>query len=314
MDNLILADANARKGKQHKYGVKKFDRNREHNLKHLQRNLLSGVFRTSEYHMFKVYEPKERIIYRLPYYPDRIVHHAVMNVLEPIWVSIFTTDTYSCIKGRGIHAALSKLRSALKDGDGTKYCLKMDIRKFYESIDHQILKQIIRQKIKDVRLLSLLDEIIDSAQGVPIGNYLSQYFANLYLAYFDHWIKEVKKIKYYFRYADDMVILYSDKYVLRKLFFEIKGYMHESLKLEIKRNWQVFPVVYRGIDFLGYISYHSHVLLRKGIKKRFMRKVYKLRKKGITGPDFKFQISSWLGWARHCNTKHLLRKVYENEQ
>ena len=114
--------------------------------------------------------------------------------------------------------------------------------KFYPSIDHEILKQVVRRKIKDKRLLWLLDEIIDSADGVPIGNYLSQYFANLYLAYFDHWIKEEKRIKYYYRYADDIVILGSDKNELHSLLHEIRAYLSDRLKLKVKRNYQVFPV------------------------------------------------------------------------
>jgi retron-type reverse transcriptase len=212
LENLQLADEKARKGKLRSHGVIKHDRNREQNIIRLHEILKNGTFRTSKYEIFTIYEPKEREIYRLPYYPDRIVHHAIMNVLEPVFVSIFTTDTYSCIKNRGIHAAAKKLRRALKeDQEGTAYCLKIDIRKFYPSIDHDILKRLLRLKIKDARSLSLLDEIIDSADGVPIGNYLSQYFANLYLAYFDHWLKEKKGVRYYFRYADDIVILHHNK-------------------------------------------------------------------------------------------------------
>ena len=159
-------------------------------------HLKNKTFQTSDYDIFKIYKPKERDIYRLPYYPDRIVHHAVMNILEPVWVSIFTADTYSCIKGKGIHSAVRSLQKALNsDNEGTEYCLKLDIRKFYPTINHDILKDIIAKKIKDKDVLWLLGNIIDSVpdkEGVPIGNYLSQYFANLYLAYFDHWIKEVK--------------------------------------------------------------------------------------------------------------------------
>ena len=126
--------------------------------------------------------------------------------MEPIWVSLFTEDTYSCIKNRGIHKAAAKVKKALKeDPEHTTYCLKMDVVKFYPSIEHDVLKMILRKKIKDQDLLWLLDLIIDSADGVPIGNYLSQYFANIVLAYFDHWLKEVKGVKYYFWYADDMV-------------------------------------------------------------------------------------------------------------
>ena len=122
-----------------------------------------------------------------------------MNILEQIWVSVFTKDTYSCIKGRGIHGAMRNVKRAIKDRENARYCLKIDIRKFYPSIDHDVLKAIIRRKIKCKDTLALLDTIIDSTDGVPIGNYLSQYFANLMLAYFDHWIKEEKRVRYYFR-------------------------------------------------------------------------------------------------------------------
>lgn len=133
-----------------------------------------------------------------------------MNILEPIWVSLFTEDTYSCIKDRGIHKAADKVKKALKEIRTHYLLLENGYSEFYPSIDHDILKTILRKKIKDKDLLWLLDVIIDSADGVPIGNYLSQYFANIYLAYFDHWIKEVKKVRYYFRYADDIVILGDD--------------------------------------------------------------------------------------------------------
>lgn len=170
INNLILADNKARRGKINSYGVLKHDINRDDNLYKLQEILLTCTYKTSKYDIFQIYEPKERDIYRLPYYPDRITHHAVMNILESVWTSIFISDTYSCIKNRGIHAAAQKLSSQLyKDPIGTKYCLKLDIRKFYPSIDHLILKQILRRKIKDSRLLILLDEIIDSVDtGVPI--------------------------------------------------------------------------------------------------------------------------------------------------
>lgn len=210
--NVDIADRKARKCKRRRYGVRKHDENREKENNQLCLLLRNGEYKTSEYTTYKIYEPKERIIFRLPYYPDRITHHAIMNIMESIWVKIFTRDTYSCIKNRGIHSLLQKLQSDLtSDPEGTKYCLKLDIKKFYPSINHKILKQIIRKKIKDKNLLKLLDEIIDSADGVPIGNYLSQFFANLYLAYFDHWVKEELKAKYYYRYADDIVLLSNSK-------------------------------------------------------------------------------------------------------
>lgn len=317
LENLQLADEKARKGKLHSHGVKKHDLNKEENLIALRESLLNGTFKTSKYDVFTITEPKEREIYRLPYYPDRIVHHAVMNVLEPIWVSIFTADTYSCIKNRGIHAVARKLSRILKtDPNGTKYCLKLDVRKYYPTINHDVLKLIVRKKIKDRRLLNLLDEIIDSADGVPIGNYLSQYFANLYLSYFDHWIKEEKRVKYYYRYADDIVILSSDKELLHELLDDIRSFMHDNLKLEVKHNYQVFPVESRGIDFVGYVFYHTHTLMRKSIKQNFCRKVAKLNKQKniLNEKTFKQEICPWLGWAKHCNSINLITKLLKNTQ
>ena len=206
----------------------------------------------------------------MPYYPDRIAQHAIMATLVPIWNKIFIEQTYSCIEGRGIHKCAKDVKKALQNKEETKYCLKLDIKKFYPSINHEILKTIIRRKIKDKEVLYILDEIIDSTNGVPIGNYLSQYFANLYLAYFDHYCKEVLKCKYYFRYADDIVILSSNKEFLHSIIYKIQKYLDTNLKLQVKSNWQVFPVDSRGIDFVGYIFRHNYILVRKKIKLKLL--------------------------------------------
>jgi len=300
-ENLQLADKIARKGKAKQPGVIEHDRNREDNIQKLHEMLINKTYQTSDYTTFTIFEPKERVIFRLPYFPDRILHHAIMNVLEPVFVATFTTDTYSCIKGRGIHAAARAVKETLKDDFGTQYCLKLDIRKFYPNIDHDVLKQLLRKKIKDNDLLWLLDEIIDSTEGLPIGNYLSQYFANYYLTFFDHWIKEEKRVKYYFRYADDMVILSDSKEYLHGLLSEIRGYMANKLKLTIKGNYQVFPVDIRGIDFVGYIFRHTHILLRKSIKQNFARMIARNK-----NPQ---SIASYNGWASHCNSRNLLKKL-----
>ncbi len=299
--NLQLADLIARKGKSKQPGVIEHDQNREGNILKLQEMLVNKTYKTSEYTTFTIFEPKERVIFRLPYFPDRITHHAVMNILEPIFVSTFTADTYSCIKGRGIHAAAYAVKRALQDIPGTLYCLKLYVKKFYPNVDHDILKQLLRRKIKDNDLLWLLDGIIDSADGLPIGNYLSQYFANFYLAYFDHWMKEDRKVKYYFRYADDLVILSDNKPWLHQLLYDIRMYLHEKLRLTVKRNSQIFPVNSRGIDFVGYVFYHTHILLRKSIKQNFARMIAKNKNAA--------SIASYNGWAAHCDSKHLLKKL-----
>lgn len=306
IENLRLADQKARRGKKKQYGVLQFDKNPEGNLLLLNEMLLNRNYATSEYTTFKVYEPKERLVFKLPYFPDRITHHAVMNVLEPIFKSLFTNDTYSCIKGKGIHAASSNLKKALKDHHNTKYCLKLDIVKFYPNVNHEILKQLLRRKFKDQDLLWLLDEIIDSADGLPIGNYLSQYFANYYLTYFDHWIKETMGIKYYFRYADDLVFLSSNKNELHALLASIKTYLNSHLKLDVKNNYQVFPVEARGIDFVGYVHFHTHTLLRKSIKKRYAAAVKRKKPKST--------IASYKGWTLHANCINLNNKLQQHEQ
>jgi len=234
IENLELADELARKGKAGQYGIIKHDKNREENIESLHQLLINKDYKTSEYKVFPVYEPKERLVYQLPYFPDRIMHHAIMNVLEPIFNGVFTNDSYSCIKGKGIHACKEAVENALKDLPGTKYCLKLDIKKFYPSVNHFHLKRLLKRKLKDCDLLSLLDEIIDSAPGLPIGNYLSQYFANFYLTYFDHWIKEQKAVKYYFRYADDIVILSDSKAYLHQILSDLTFYLQNELQLSVK--------------------------------------------------------------------------------
>jgi RNA-directed DNA polymerase len=306
IERLREAYINAKKGKTKSYGVKQFEKDVDGNLQKLQQSLFNLSFKTSTYSTFTLNEyGKDRLISRLPFYPDRITHHWLMLMLEPIWNNIFVRDTYACIKTRGIHDGLKRLKEFLKDKENTTYCLKIDVRKFYPSIDHTILKGIIRKKIKDNKLLFLLDEIIDSAPGVPIGNYLSQYFANLYLAYFDHYMKEVQQVRYYQRYADDIVILHNDKAYLHSLLVNISDYMETDLKLHVKDNYQVFPVKKRGIDYLGYKTYHTHSLIRKSIKQRMFKRL-----KQITPDNFKLKTAAYNGWLNHANAHNLRLKYY----
>jgi len=231
-----------------------------------------------------------------------------MLVLEPIWTLQFTADTHACIRGRGIHSLLKQLRNDLaEDPEGTRYCFKLDVRKFYPSIDHNILKVVIRRKIKDPAVLLLLDGIIDSAPGVPIGNYISQYFANLYLSELDHRIKEVAGVRYYYRYADDIVVLAGDKATLHGVRVFINDYLNTERNLSMKSNYQIFPVESRGIDFVGYVTYHTHSLARKRNKQGLCREVAKLRKKGVSEPEIMLRTASRVGFMAHCNSKHLLK-------
>ncbi|MES2287534.1 MAG: reverse transcriptase domain-containing protein [Bacteroidota bacterium] len=298
-DNLVLADKIARRGKQYQKSIIKHDKKRDENIDSLHFALSTCTYKTSSYKTFIIKEPKERLIYRLPYI-DRIVQHAVMNVARPTFISTFTSDTYSCIKGRGIHKAVYAVKEALKDKPNTTYYLKIDIKKFYQSVNNFILKLMLRKKFKDTKFLDLLDGIIDTSQGLPIGNYMSQYLANFYLAYFDHWVKEKMGVRYYFRYADDMVFFSGCKNFLHKLLVDIKEYLNINLDLQVKENHRVAPI-WTGLDFLGYVFFENYTRIRKGIKQACARML-------ISRPCMN-SIYSYMGWFGHADTINLQNKL-----
>ena len=318
MENLKLAHQNARKGKGWYQEVRMVDEDPEKYLGQLQEMLLNKTYNTSEYVTFIKHDSgKDREIFKLPYFPDRICQWAILQVIEPYLVKNFIKNTYSAIPGRGIHLALHDIDQAVQhDVPGTQYCLKIDARKYYPSINHDILKKKYRKLFKDDDLLWLLDEIIDSTPGdtgIPIGNYLSQYSGNFYLSSFDHWMKEVKHVKYYYRYMDDIVVLGSDKKELHKLLLEIKEYFRKELKLTVKDNWQVFPTFVRGIDFVGYRTFLNYKLLRKSTCKQMKRKMNRLHKKVIDNNQLMnysewCAINSYKGWLIHCDSFRLSKK------
>ena len=312
MDNLRLAYKNAKKGKSYYTEVKMIEENPDYYLEQIQQMLISGEYKTSEYVIFKKNDKgKEREIYKLPFYPDRIVHWAIMLQIEHIFMQTFTDFTNASLKDRGIHRTLKQLDKALKDENNTEYCLKIDVKKFFPNINHDILKNLLRKKFKDKLLLDLLDEIIDSVEGnkgVPIGNYLSQYFANFYLSYFDHWLKEEKKCKYVFRYMDDIVILDGNKEFLHNLKKEIDDYLKVNLDLKVKENWQIFPTNVRGIDFVGYRTFRHYKLLRKSTYKRMKEKCRKMIKRERLSFSEFCTVNSYLGWLMWCNSHDLSLK------
>lgn len=313
LGNLVNADFDAQEHHIN-YGIIKHRQHLLQDLLKLQFMLKYRDYHPSinDYSIFKIYEPKEREIYRLSYYPHRIIHHAIMNVLEPIWKNVFIKNTYACIKGRGIHLLEKHLYRDLQNHPKeTVYCAKMDIRHFYPSVDHEILKKIIRKKIKDKKLLNLLDAIIDSAPGLPIGNYLSQYLSNLYLTYFDHWCKEELKIKFYYRYADDIVLLSDNKEQLRNWIIAIKMYLTKELKLTLKPNYQIFPVESRGIDYVGYVIRHKYILLRKSIKNNLKKDIRLFKQHKMKPEELIPKLWAYGGWLKYCDSKHLLQKIEE---
>lgn len=317
MDNLILAHEKARLGKGWYREVKMVNENPEYYLTLLQDMLINKTYKTSEYETYiKNDHGKEREIFKLPYFPDRICQWAVMLVIEPVLIKNFTKDTYSAIPGRGTHLCLNRMKDAIKaDPEGTQFCLKMDVTKYYPSISHEVLKQKYRRKFKDPDLLWLLDEIIDSTKGdkgIPIGNYLSQYSGNFYLSDFDHWIKEDRRVKYYYRYMDDLVILCGDKESLHTLRKEVAAKLDSELGLKIKDNWQVFPTFVRGVDFIGYRTFEDFVLLRKSIAKEYKRKMTHISRKVELGQEMSesewCSFNSYKGWLNHCDSYRLYEK------
>ena len=335
MDNLKLAHQNAKKGKGWYKEVVEIDSDPDTYLKRLQDMFINHTYKTSEYEMFiKKDSGKQRKIFKLPYFPDRIAQWAIIQVIEPFLIRNFTDDTYSAIPNKGIHYGLKRVTKDIQtDVKGCQYCLKIDARHYYQSINHDILKQKYRRMFKDKELLWLLDEIIDSIKtaeiddlrniylmeedideetGIPIGNYLSQYSGNYYFSSFDHWMKEQMHVKHYHRYMDDIVIFAETKEELHFLKAKIDEYFKTELKLAVKGNWQVFPTFVRGVDYLGYRIFLNYVLLRKSTCNQMKKKMVNIFKKCSTGHLMNYSewcsINSYKGWLIWCNGFRLNQK------
>ena len=315
MENIVVAHRKAILGKKSMHNIIKFNKNIENNLLDIQQLLINKTFRTSPYHAKTIHEPKKRTIYVLPFSPDRIVQHALMNVVTPIWEKLFINDSYACITGKGIHKGSRRTMEFVRRN---KYVLKCDISKYYPSIDQDILMAIIAKKIKCPDTLWLFDEIVHSFPGgknVPIGNYTSQWFGNLYLNELDQFIKNELRIRDYIRYCDDFCIFNNNKVVLRENALRIKNFISEKLLLKFSK-CEVFPVAH-GVDFLGYRHFDNYILLRKSTSKRVRKRLARLPKlyaKGeITAEQYRSSVCSTWGWLKHANTRNLAVSINFNE-
>lgn len=310
LNNIKLAHKNARKGKTHYDEVKQIDLDVEKYALKIQDMLINKTFVNSEYTVFiKNDKGKDREIYKLPYFPDRIIHHAIMQILEPIWRKTLIADTYQSIKGRGIHKAKRRVEKATRSKD-SDYCLKVDVKKFYPSINNDVLKETVKKKIKCKDTLWLLYVIIESIEGLPIGNYISQYLGNLVLTDIDHKMKEKHKIKYYFRYCDDIVLIHKSKQFLHLMLSKLNAELNK-LDLHLKHNYQIFPIEKRGIDFVGFVFYKKYTKIRKSIKINFFKHLK-------TGDERLNSISSYFGWIKEIKGKSfwinsLIRSNLTNE-
>lgn len=313
-DNLELAYFNAKKGKGWYEEVIEIEKDPTSYLLDLQKMLKNKTYKTSEYKIFEKQDNnKQRKIYKLPFFPDRICQWAILQIIEPIFKSKLIYDTYSAIPKRGIHLGVKRLHKSLQNKKDTKYCLKIDINKYYPSINKNILKTQMRNIFKDKNLLWLLDNIIDSVEsGIPIGNYLSQWFGNIYLAGLDRFVKEQLKVKYYFRYMDDIIILFKYKLSLHNILKEIQNMINIKLDLKLKPNYQIFPTRIRGIDFIGYRFFGNHIRLRKSIAIKFKKTMNIIKKHIKLFKELVYKqwcsVNSYTGWLKWCNSDELVIK------
>ncbi len=310
-ENLHFAYLKARKNKRFKKEVLEYSANLEERLIELHNELIWQSYKPGKYREFFVHDPKTRLILALPF-RDRIVHQAICNIVEPIFEKIFIEDSFACRIGKGTLAGVKRnekfLLNELSKGQKV-YCLKMDVKKYFYSIDHEVLKDLIRRKIRCKKTLKLIEVIIDSTDnpGIPVGNLTSQLFANICLNKLDHFIKEDLRAKHYVRYMDDMVILNSNKSELWNWFSEIKEFL-KGLHLELNGKTAIFNIN-DGIDFLGYRQFPNNRILRKRVMTKNYRKFNKFIRSGAKQSKINSSMQSLLGQCKHCNSKQVLFKI-----
>ena len=327
-ETIFLAYKNARKGKRETDACIIFERNLEENLIELQNELIWGSYKMGGYFYFDVHEPKKRHVAALIDFKDRVLQHALCDVLNEVFEPRFIFDSYACRDGKGTHAGADRAQKMMREclaQHGQVYALKADISKYFASIDHEILNRLIRRKITDQKILAIIDGIIDSyhtpgcpGKGLPLGNLTSQLFANIYLDALDQHVKNVKREKWYVRYADDWVVFHHDKLHLRALRIELQIWLGIELKLSTNHKTMVFPVSStngRGVDFLGYHLWPDRRRLRKSSLKRFARRLRKLQRQYAAGEidskQIKQQIACWAAHARHGNALPALNSILQ---
>jgi retron-type reverse transcriptase len=331
-DALLRAAEQAWKGKRFRPSVSDFHFNLEHELWKLHEELSRKTYRPGAYRSFFIREPKPRQISAAPY-RDRVVHHALVNVLEPIYERTFIHDSYACRKGKGTHAAVDRCQQFARR---YRYVLKADVQKFFPSLDHEILKALIARKIKDLDVLWLVGQIIDHSnlqeevqnwfpgddlftpsqrrRGIPIGNQTSQFFANVYLDPLDHFVKDRLGVRGYVRYVDDLLVFSNNKHDLADVRERIRDFLRRlRLKLHPTKN-VIFPVQ-EAIGFLGYRVFPTHRLLPKENVWRFRRRVRQMQRDyaewRVSFAAIYQRLMSWNGHARQANTYRLRCRLFD---
>lgn len=315
-DNIERAYRNTQKGRL-KYHVDSlvFTNDVTVNLKKLKQSIFDSTYIPGEYYRFKVYDPKERTI-DTPAYIDKIVQHMINNVLAPIYKNCYIYDSYSCIVGKGTHAAVLRISQYLKLARNYKdpYVVRADIRKFFYTIDRNILKSIIARKITCTRTLHLIYKIIDSSPeptGLPLGCTTSQLFSNIYLNQLDQYIKRNLKAKYYVRYADDMIIIVDGKEKAKDCLLKIRVFLKEKLNLETNEKKSMCSPLRNGVNMVGFYMKATHRKLRRRSKKRIKNKIKKIKRLIESGSmkvdKAKQIINSWYGHARYSDSFNFIQ-------
>ncbi len=315
VDNLYMAYWKASKGKNGKEEVKRFRENIDYEILSLRRELLSDTLIVGDYHYFEINDPKQRLICAASF-RERVLHHAIINVCGPYFEKFLIYDTYACIKGKGSHKAVERAQVfSLKN----RYFLKLDIVKYFHSIDQAVLIRLIERKFKDIRLLRLLEKIIDSfevtpGKGIPIGNLTSQYFANYYLGHLDHFIKEELCIKSYVRYMDDFIVWGNSKRELKEYFENIRKYLEGKLLLDIKET-KCLNYTSSGVSFLGYRIFPHVIKLSKRSRSRFVMKFRSYEKLYLSGiwseDELVRHMLPLVAFTEHADAKAFRKNVIE---
>ena len=333
MDNLILAWRKARKRKAKRQDVISFERDLIKNLYSLHCELKDNIYQPRPLETFILRDPKTRKISKSDF-RDRIVHHALLNIIGNIFEKQFIFDSCAGRKGKGTLFALKRfqyfIRKVSKNykninnrfyahNNITGYCLKADIKHYFDEIDHNILLEIIKRKIKDIDVLALIEKIVANfrmqrerditKKGMPLGNLTSQFFANVYLNELDYFIKHELKVKYYIRYVDDFVLAYYSKLQLQIWKEKIDNFLRERLKLELHLNKSKIIPLSRGVDFVGFRNFAHFRLLRKRNIRKIERKVNLFIKKEKSFQSLQDSYLGWQGYARIGNTYSLREKI-----
>ncbi|MCX6719503.1 MAG: reverse transcriptase domain-containing protein [Candidatus Staskawiczbacteria bacterium] len=306
IDNLLLAWQEFVKGKRNKLDVQEFQFSLMDNILQLHVGLKNKTYKHSGYKEFKISDPKPRIIHKATV-RDRLLHRAVYRILYPFFDKTFISDSFSCRNNKGTYRAINRFERFVRkvSENNTKPCwvLKCDIKKFFASVDQNILMNILEQRIQDENILNLLKEIISSFKpaGLPLGNLTSQLFANIYLNELDQFAKHKLKEKYYLRYADDFCFLSRDQKQLEKVIPEITSFLFDNLKLQLHPDKVFIKTSSSGVDFLGWVNFPDHRVLRSKTKMRMLKRMKK-------NPSVE-TLNSYLGLIGHgngCTVKNII--------